>query len=144
MQKAVCSELKTVPTDSDHAQRKRYDPGEHRSKHCWSEPRADFVRCGSAEIGKCPSTLSKQQAERLLNEGIGYPVGEAIPQRIYNVHGGIVYEAVCSGDSWHGYPWRYRPGRKALPRDMLRELEDRASQQNCLDAYKDWMKRYGK
>lgn len=132
-----------MSTKAQPAERKRYDPGEHRSKHCWGEPRADFVRQGSAEIGKCSSTLSKKQAEQLLNDGIGYPPGEATPQRIYNVYAGVVYEAVCSGESWHGYPWRYRPGRKALPREISRELENRASQQSCLAEYKSWIKKHG-
>lgn len=123
---------------------KRYDPGEHRTKHCWKEPRADFVTQGSAEIGKCPSTLSKKLAEQLLNDGIGYPPEQATPERIYNVYAGVVYEAVCSGDTWHGYPWRYRPGRRALPRQILQELENRAQRQCCLPEYKDWIKRYGR
>lgn len=122
----------------------RYDPGEHRVKHCWKQPEAAFVRDGSAEIGKCPSTLSKQFAEQLLNDGIGYPVGDERPERIYNLHDGVVYEAVCSGSSWHGYPWRYRPGRKSLPRQIQQELERRAEQQDCLPGYKHWMKKYGR
>lgn len=133
-----------MPADEPHqVQPKRYDPGEHRVKHCWNMPKAKFVRQGSAVIGKCPSTLSKQLAEQLLNDGIGYPVGQADPERIYNLHDGVVYEAVYSGDSWHGYPWRYRPGRKSLPRQIKQELERRAEQQCCLPGYKYWMKEYG-
>lgn len=45
-----------------------YDPAEHRIKHCWSEPKADFVTTGVGIIGKCPSTLSKVQARELLND----------------------------------------------------------------------------
>lgn len=124
--------------------RRCYNPGEHRIKHCWNESRAAFVRHGSAEIGKCPSTLDKELAEQLLNEGVGYPVGQEQPERIYNVHVGVVYEAVCSGDTWHGYPWRYRPGRRALPRQILQELQHRAEGQGCLSEYKHWMKEHGR
>lgn len=124
--------------------RRRYDPGEHRFKHCWSEPRAAFVQQGSAQIGKCPSTLSKDLAEQLLNDGLVYPTGEVSPERIYNVHEGVVYEAVFSGDGWHGYPWRYRPGRRSLPRQIRQELECRAKQLGCLSAYKLWMKEHGR
>lgn len=93
--------------EATHCKRRRYDPGEHRFKHCWNEPRAAFVCDGSAQVGKCPSTLGKQLAEQLLNDGIAYPVGQAHPERIYNVHDGVVYEAVYSGGScWHGYPAR--------------------------------------
>lgn len=121
-----------------------YEPGEHRFKHCWNVPKADFVTQGSARIGKCPSTLSKKLAEQLLNDGIRYPVGQSHPERIYNVHDGVVYEAVNSGGTWHGYPWRYRPGRRALPSPILRELQRRAEQQNCLSGYKQWMKDHGR
>lgn len=67
-------------TSETPRQRLRYDRGEHRVKHCWKEPESAFVRDGSAETGKCLSTLSKQLAEQLLNDGIGYPVGhELVP-----------------------------------------------------------------
>lgn len=83
--------------------------------------------------------MSKQLAEQLLNDGIGYPLGQETPERIYNLHNGVVYEAVYSGENWHGYPWRYRPGRKSLPRQIKQELERRAEQQDCLSSYKHWM-----
>lgn len=92
----------------------------------------------------CPSTLSKEHAEQLLNQGIGYPEGSDNPERIYNVHDGVVYEAVRSGDSWHGYPWRYRPGRRALPRQMMLKLEERAQAQDKQREFKQWVKNYGR
>lgn len=124
--------------------RRCYNPGEHRTKHCWNEPRATFVRQGSVLIGMCPSTLDKGSAEELLNDGVGYPLGQEHPERIYNVHEGVVYEAVCSGDTWHGYPWRYRPGRRAMPRQILNELQRRAEEQGCSSEYKHWIKEYGR
>lgn len=90
-------------------------------------------------IGKCSSTVSKQLADQLLNDGIGYPIGQESPKRIYNLHDAVVYEAVYSGDSWHGYPWRYRPGRRSLPRQIQQELERRAERQDCLPSHKQWM-----
>lgn len=130
--------------ETTQCKRRRYDPGEHRFKHCWNEPRAAFVCDGSAQVGKCPSTLGKQLAEQLLNDGIDYLVGQAHPERIYNVHDGVVYEAVYSGGSWHGYPWRYRPGRRPLPRQIKQELEHRAQQQGCMPGYRHWMKEHGR
>lgn len=124
-------------------QPKRYDPGEHRHKHCWKEPLAGFSEQGGILIGKCPATLSKLEAERLLNDGLAYPPDAPVPQRIYNTHAGVIYEAVPSGDAWHGYPWRYRPGRRALPRQLLRQLEARAAQQGCLREFQRWMKEHG-
>lgn len=95
-------------------------------------------------IGKCPATLSKAQAEVLLNNGIGYPNGAALPERIYAVHEGVVYEAVCSGGNWHGYPWRLRPGRKAIPTQIKDQLEQHARNQGCYPTFKKWMKTYGR
>ena len=86
----------------------------------------------------------RKLAEDLWKDGIGYPIGQEQPERIYNVHYGIVYEAVCSGNSWHGYPWRYRPGRRSLPREIQRELQLRAQRQDCLSSYKHWMKEHGR
>ncbi len=129
--------------DAENAHR-RYDPGEHRFKHCGDQAEAIFRRDGSALIGLCPSTLSKEYAEELLNAGIAYPEGSDTPERIYNVYEGVVYEAVCSGGSWHGYPWRYRPGRKALPRQIRSNLEKRATDQGYQQAFKNWMKEHGR
>ena len=50
----------------------RYEPGEHRRKHCWQQPYADFENNGVAVIGKCSSTLSKAMAEQLLNGAVWF------------------------------------------------------------------------
>lgn len=124
----------------------KYDPGEHRVKHCSNEPEAHFVRVGSAVVGKCAGTLTKVQAEVLLNSGCSYLEPSIdYPSKIYNVHQGVVYEAVPTepGKSYHGYPWRRMPGRKLIPRQILKKLEELAEAQGCLRAYKDWMRRYG-
>ena len=65
-----------------------YDPGEHRTKHCWNNTHAEVVRNGSAAVGKCPSTLSKEQARNLLDDAeyegkvAGQPISEVQPKRI--------------------------------------------------------------
>lgn len=125
----------------------KYDPGEHRVKHCSNEPEAHFVREGSAVIGKCPGTLPKTLAEKLLNSGFGYfEPGSEYPSKIYNVHQGVVYEATPTspGVSYHGYPWTRLPGRQMIPRRIIKSLEQRATEEGSLSAYKDWMKRHGR
>jgi hypothetical protein len=112
-----------------------YDPGEHRGKHCWNEQRADFVTSGAGVIGKCPSTLSKAQARDLLNDAefegkqLNQSVAVALPERVWNVHEGVIYEAVPSGPgAYHGYPWRGRPGRNRLGPVNTSEVRRRSAQ----------------
>lgn len=123
-----------------------YDPAEHRIKHCSAEPLASFDENGSGVISKCPSTLSKVDAQALLQNGVPDmdDLQDGHPKRIYAVYDGVVYQAVPTilGKSYHGYPWRGRPGHNRLPRFVKRELERRASEQGCLKKFKDWMKQY--
>lgn len=126
-----------------------YDPAEHRVKHCWSEPRADFVKTGTAIIGKCPSTLSKNHARDLLNDAefegkeSDQTVADVMPERAWAVHEGVVYEAVPSGPgAYHGYPWRGRPSRNRLPRSVKRALEQKAEQQGYGREFRDWLDQY--
>jgi hypothetical protein len=126
-----------------------YDPAEHRHKHCWSEPRAAFVETGSASIGKCPSTLPKELARQLVNEAEfegkldGQTVATAMPDRVWNVHEGIIYEAVPSrAGAYHGYPWRGRPSRNRLPRSVKRTLHQKAIAQGFEREFRDWLACY--
>jgi len=121
-----------------------YDPGEHRTKHCGLSPEAHFVERGSTKIGKCPSTLSKEMAQTLLQSGVPYSSENEYPVRIYAVHEGVVYEAwpTMPGISYHGFPWRGRPGHNRLPRPVKRELERRACEQGYLDKFQSWLKQH--
>lgn len=126
-----------------------YDPAEHRVKHCWDQPYAAFVDDGSAVIGKCPSTLTKEQAKVLVNCAVcdtlqpGETIKEAMPERLWNVHEGVIYEAVPTRDgAYHGYPWRGRPSRNRLPRAVKRILEARAIEQGHERTFKDWLKEH--
>jgi hypothetical protein len=126
-----------------------YDPAEHREKHCWNESRAEFVKVGTALVGKCPSTLTKEQAEALVNEAVwgsaeaGQSIRQEMPERVWNVHEGIVYEAVPTRDgAYHGYPWRGRPTRNRLPRAVKRVLEARAIEQGFERTFKDWLSQH--
>jgi hypothetical protein len=123
-----------------------YDAGEHRFKHCGRDPQANIVKDGSTVIGKCPSTLTKDKARDLLNAGeyIGKESGETSPDKIWNVHEGVVYEAVPSGKgNYHGYPWCARPGRKMIPRAIKSNLEQKAKEEGFAKEYSNWMKLNG-
>lgn len=114
-------------------------------KHCSDKSHAHFRQKGSAFIGICPSTLSKQQAEELLQNGVPhYRPGAVHPERIYAVYEGVVYEARPTEDgiTYHGFPWRGRPGHNRLPRPIKRALRQHAVRDGCLAAFNAWLDRY--
>ncbi|MBS0602653.1 MAG: hypothetical protein JSR94_15640 [Proteobacteria bacterium] len=122
-----------------------YDPGEPRHKHCGNKPEAEFVGSGSGLIGKCSSSIDHQTAWRLLNEGIPLEGTQDSPQKIVNVFMGVIYVAVPTvpGRSFHGYPWRRRPGNHGMPRQMLKKLRARAEQDGYVRQFDDWVRDYG-
>jgi hypothetical protein len=123
-----------------------YDPGEHRTKHCGLSVDAQFEMNGSIKIGKCPSSLSKQVAQTLLQTGLPDPdtLENGHPKRIYAVYDGVVYQAVPTipGISYHGFPWCGKPGHNRLPRAIKRELEQWAAETGCSDKLKEWLKNH--
>ena len=119
-----------------------YDAGQSRHKHHWNQSEAGFLPDGSAFVGKCPNTMDVKLAQKLLDEGIAYPDDEN-PIRIYNVHEGVIYQSVCSGNRCHGYPWRRLPGRDEIPASVLQILECRAMEQGNHDRFKKWLRQYG-
>lgn len=125
--------------------RRIYDPAEHRLKHCWNQPEADFQQTGSSVIGKCPNTLDKNKAEDILQEAVAdLNDCQQWPKRLWAVHEGVIYEAVPSepNKSYHGYPWRGRPGRNRLSRTVLVRLREMADRKQCRDDFEDWYKKH--
>jgi hypothetical protein len=124
----------------------QYDPAEHRKKHCWNEAKAGFVQNGAHIHGKCPNTLSKEEAEALLADAVFLPleIGSEFPAKLWTVHDGVIYEAVPTRPgAYHGYPWCSRPGMNRLPRAVLNQLTKMAEEKACLREFKDWIKRHG-
>ncbi|PJB37046.1 MAG: hypothetical protein CO108_21995 [Deltaproteobacteria bacterium CG_4_9_14_3_um_filter_63_12] len=123
-----------------------YDRGEHRTKHCWNKDHADFVTIGTALIGKCASSVTDEIATQLLNDAIPEPDPfggcGTHPARYYNVYQGVIYEAAPTepGVSYHGYPWRGRPGRPPLPRQIVAVLRARAAGAGYGKEFKKWLK----
>lgn len=124
---------------------RRYDKGERRYKHVGKgpDPVIEFdSRNPKKWIGKCPSTISEAQRLRLLNGAIPAPNGDrdlVVPKRLYMVYQGAIYEAQTSdgGASYHGYPYKGK-----LSTSILTALETIARDQECLEAFRDWQKKY--
>jgi hypothetical protein len=121
-----------------------YEPDEvPKRKHHWKEPGAGFVMVGSVFVGKCPSTMSIESAQELLNSGVEWsPKGwqSEYPQRIYAVLDGVLYRATPTnpGRSYHGFPEhhsRFPAGNLSL-RQKIIEL---AKERNCESELRRWM-----
>lgn len=123
-----------------------YERGVHRVKHCWKHEYADFQEVRGALIGKCPSTITDEIAEEILNSGFAFRKhGCQEIEYIYAVYKGVVYEAAPTegGKSFHGYPWRGDRGLAPLPDRILEGLEKAAIESDCLAEFKKWMKQFG-
>jgi hypothetical protein len=102
-----------------------YEPSPDRKhKRDWDRPRAGFVIENGEEVGKCPSNLTVEIAESLLNDGdrieyspLRWP--NSYPDRIYHIHGGQLYRAAPTvpGHSYHGFPESPAKALK-LPREV--------------------------
>ena len=113
-------------------------------------------------VGKCPSTITEQVAEAILNQAVAEPdpfrvpdqsaeeralpdqTPDTWPKRLYAVHKGVIYEAVPTnpGKSYHGYPWCGRQGRGPLPSEIVDQLRDQARAEGYLDEFEDWLDQY--
>ena len=133
---------------SDEAPRWRYERGEGRYKHRWSNDYAGFEPGGKGPVGKCPSSIDEPLAEQILNTGIPFRTSDQDqhPSRIYATYRGVIYEAVPTvpGLTYHGYPWRGDlPGRPPLPKRIMRYLKQQAQSSGYLREHKQWLKHYG-
>ena len=124
----------------------KYEPDENpKRRHAWGKPKPGFVKVRGSLIGKCPAGFSNEEAEKLLNNGIPYPLerwGKPWPSRIYGVHEGTVYRATVTvgGRSYHAFP--ELPDRlRELPRKFQEKLLQRAAELGCEDQVRRWMNR---
>lgn len=130
---------------ADNPHKWLYEPDENpKRKHHWAENRAGFVTVGATFVGKCPSGMSIETAQMLLDTGIEWSPkmwDQPYPQRIYSVWDGVLYRAMPTvpGRSYHGFPEdpsRFPPGNRAL-RDQIRAL---AEERDCERELRGWMK----
>jgi hypothetical protein len=120
-----------------------YERGEGRFKHCWGNPFAGFVPSVRGAIGKCSSKITDEVAQALLDTGLPFVDFEeddedSFPGKIFNLHEGVVYEAVPTnpGQAYHGYPWRgNRP-----PLRIIEGLENIAKKNGQELELKKWLK----
>ena len=75
----------------------RYETDEEpKRKHHWNNDQAGTVVVHGVVISKCPSGLTRSEAEVMLNTGIPWSSPKwrnPYPQRIYAVREGVVYRA---------------------------------------------------
>ncbi|MEO5333201.1 MAG: hypothetical protein H7839_14380 [Magnetococcus sp. YQC-5] len=119
-----------------------YEPGEWGHKHKWSHDYPDFILVGNDPIGKCPTSITRnpELAKELLDTGVYYPTGTQPPDKIYNVHQGVIYRAIETrhGVSFHGFPEKEHKIRR-VPPSVLRQLARIAKEKNTLEEFKQWM-----
>ncbi len=127
-----------------------YEPGDNgRPKHRWNNDYAGFVPARNGPVGKCPRHITQGVAQKILNEDaipVYIGVESAYPDKFYAMYKGVVYEAVPTrpGISCHAYPWRGDlPGRKGLPKDVLRHLCQVAKRKDERKEFEKWLKKYG-
>jgi hypothetical protein len=125
----------------------KYEKGEHRRKHTWSKTEAGFIGSHKGAKGMCPRCVSEKEAGEVLNRGIPLRnFSTELPDRIYAVFQGVIYEAVPNniGKSYHAYPWRGDlRGRPRLPRVIINQLEKQAQAEGTEKEFKKWLKEYG-
>lgn len=125
----------------------RYEPGERpKRRHHWSNDYPGFVKVRGAPVGKCPSDISMERAEELLNAGIPYEpdqpeggVATGWPGRVYVVHNGAIYRATLTSPGvYHAFP--ELPARlRELPRRFREKLLARARELGCERETRRWM-----
>ncbi len=122
-----------------------YQPDEDpKKKHHWNQGEAGFVTVGAIFVAKCPSNMSMQLAQELLDTGIEWSPKmwpESYPQRIYCVWDGVLYRATPTipGRSYHGFPEhpsRFPPGNRALRNQII----NLAGERDCEQEVRAWMK----
>ena len=125
----------------------KYEPDEDpKKKHKWSKPVPGFVKVNGVTIGKCPSKMTNEEAEELLNQGIPWDPPRAPiaswPQTIYIVHDGCVYRAKPTnpGISYHAFPELPEKLRE-LPRTLRHKIEQKAEELGCGDKVRRWINR---
>ena len=120
----------------------RYEADEHpKRKHHWRRNVAGFVTQGGVIVGKCPSGMTTEFAEAMLNDGVPWsPLRwrHDYPKRIYNILDGVVYRAVPTnpGVSYHGFPERL----EHLPTELIGPLLALAEALGERERIERWLK----
>jgi hypothetical protein len=108
---------------------------DRKHKRNWDRPEPGFVRERGGVVGKCPTSVTIELAEMLLNNGIEYfppRWPHRYPQRIYNIHDGQLYRGTPTnpGTSYHGFPENPADAQE-LPRGLKNRILELARQKDC-------------
>ncbi|MBB3272758.1 hypothetical protein FHW75_003954 [Pseudomonas sp. OG7] len=127
-----------------------YDRADHRWKHCWNKPHADFVPRYWGQVGKCSNQISDEVATDLLQDSLrdGLYVEDSLvpgdddslyPEEVFAVYDGAIYVAVPTrpGISYHGYPYK-----GTLNKRLMKKLQDKAEKADCSAKFKKWVKEH--
>lgn len=119
-----------------------YDPGEGRFKHRWKNDYPGFEGSPQAPVGKCPSGITPERAQQLLDDGIAYyedATAAGLPEAIYNVFHGVPYETAPTerGKSFHGFPWRGK-----MPSRIRQQLATRAETEGYGREFRAWIREH--
>lgn len=121
-----------------------YEPAETpKWRHHWQHDVPGHLQVGDALVGKCPSSVSVELAQTLLNQGIEWrPRGwsEDYPKRIFVVYNGTVYRSTPTnpGTSYHGFPEMI----ERLPADpaLRQRIRECAWEAGCGQEVEKWMR----
>lgn len=127
-----------------------YDRADHRWKHCWNQPYADFAPRHWGQVGKCSNQITDAIATELLQGAMRDElyVEDSLtegddetfyPEEVYAVYDGAIYVAVPTraGISYHGYPYK-----GTLNKRLVKKLQAKAEEADCAAKFKKWVKEY--
>ncbi|MBL4683470.1 MAG: hypothetical protein JKY37_02680 [Nannocystaceae bacterium] len=126
-----------------------YQPEEPKKKHKWDYDEPGFVDVpkrkgpGTVRVAKCPSSMTMEQAEELLQGAIAWsPRGwtRDYPQRLYAVHDGWLYRAMPTipGRSYHGFPEDDQS--RQVPETLHEAIREVASSKGCVEEIERWLR----
>lgn len=126
-----------------------YEPQRPKVKHKWDYDEPGFEDVpdkkgpGTVRVGKCPSSMTMDQAQTLLLGAIPWsPRGwlRDYPQRLYVVHEGWLYRAMPTnpGTSYHGFPEDDED--RDVPESLHAAIREVAEAKGCADEIERWLR----
>jgi len=123
----------------------RFDVDRNRNKHVGRTDKPEIARMANGEfVGRCPANFPEDRRQALLDKAIPHitsaPYSTEFPKRLYVVdESGTIYTAQTTnpGDSYHGYPYAGRMGRR-----LIEALRVMAQEKKCEEAFETWLRRH--
>lgn len=121
-----------------------------REKHCGRNAVAEFVydKPSGEWVGKCPKGMTREDAQRMLDEGIAngwWNAGASgRPHAVWNIDkDGQVFRATETNNTlgvYHGFPERRRLFEQKVPSKIRRALEAKAKAMGKFIEMRRWFK----